>query len=667
MGSSAAHDGAPSVSPPSHTATTKRWLWRSLAPSIILTIAISRLLVYRWAWRWTLSGAPVLTLLLLHGDNSGHRVLAFCHIWTLLTTINLAYAVASTSWLLYWVFTALCYPLIYIACLFQYKIFGSITRWMLRAFLKQLHFVDDKIALFDIPALEIDTEVDGLLVLRGITVSLSTLSFIVHGVEVGIKLSDDVELAIQTELVTVSLFRGIQIDDCFANIKSGKKQAAFGRPRPTSMVEEPRESSTTAGMPRMGGATYDGEPRASQMKEKMTAGKPPKDTSNTAAYKAIKKEPLQSDGAVERYRRTLELLEASNAISQARAHVRRRQSSTDDVDRHDEAALRAAICSQLHSKPSVPNPPQRSVKVTALRELSSPRMKRFMHRLPMLLRLLLNPLSYFHPVTIRSTTVTASGDYIQSFLVQVVFKSDDSVEAELERLRESISSWVTDAHFTVGLGSMAGQAHVPVLTHSSILCQMAFDGVVAHRALVKKIKIYEVLKLRGADASFVVPTFLLPHHEHIIPRKHNLGAGPAMRKKAAAAEDGVDETSNDLANVKMAVRANLPASLDQDLLNLIAQIAKHSKLLEMERSPSPVDGDAKGFGEFTDAVNQKVKDSVKKAVMGGDQWLAKLAGKVLKKLEVIDGDLGYSGDIPVDLTSYRSTGWLEAEGEKLLP
>jgi len=61
-----------------------------------------------------------------------------------------------------------------------------------------LHLIDDKIAFSDIPALEIDTDVDGLFVMRGIAFSLSTLSFVVHGVEVGIKLSDDMELAIQT-------------------------------------------------------------------------------------------------------------------------------------------------------------------------------------------------------------------------------------------------------------------------------------------------------------------------------------------------------------------------------------------------------------------------------------------------------------------------------------
>lgn len=603
-----------------------------------------------------------MTFFLLQGDASGNHVLPFCHIWTLFTTVNLAYAVASTSWLLYLVFTALCYPAIFITCLFQYKTVGVMTRWLLRGFLKHLHFIDDKIALFDIPALEIDVDVNGLLVLRGVTLSLSTLSFTVHGVEVGLRLSDDLELAIQTERVTVALFRSIEVYDCYANLKGGKQERTLGQPRSTPK-EHGGESSTAAEATSTGAATARSQRHTPETKSKMTAGHPPEDSSNKAAYKAIKKQPLHSDTAVERYHQTLESLDATNAISQAKAHVRRSATSSDDIDRHDDSAVRAAICSLLHSKPSVSNPPPRSVKVTALRTLSSPRMRRFMHRLPLLLRLLLNPLSYLHPVTIRSITATASGEWIKSILVQTMFKNHDSAEEESERLRESISSWLTDANFTVGLGTMAGQAHVPLLAASSsssgIHCQMAFDGVVAHRALAKETSVCEVVKLRGADASFVVPTFLLPHHEHIIPKKSVVKADQA---------DGADKkASANTTTVKMAVRAHLPATLDQDLLNFFALLIKNSKLIQIDQSPNPMDGDSKGFGDFTDAVNQKVKDGVKKAVMGGDQWLAKLAGKALKKLEVAQGDLGYSGDIPVDLTGYRSTGWLEVEGEKLLP
>ena len=54
-------------------------------------------------------------------------------------------------------------------CLFQFAAIGNFVRKNLRNVLKQLHFIDDEIAFFDIPALEIDTDVDVLFVVRGVT------------------------------------------------------------------------------------------------------------------------------------------------------------------------------------------------------------------------------------------------------------------------------------------------------------------------------------------------------------------------------------------------------------------------------------------------------------------------------------------------------------------
>lgn len=70
------------------------------------------------------------------------------------------------------------------------------ARRALRKVLKEYgsHFVKDKIALFNLPALEIDTEVDGLMVIRGVTLSLSSLTLVAHGVEVGKWTSEPLEI-----------------------------------------------------------------------------------------------------------------------------------------------------------------------------------------------------------------------------------------------------------------------------------------------------------------------------------------------------------------------------------------------------------------------------------------------------------------------------------------
>lgn len=46
-------------------------------------------------------------------------------------------------------------------------------------------------------------------------------------VRTGLKLADDIELAIYCEEVTVQFFRRIEIGDCYANVKGGKFEMTF--------------------------------------------------------------------------------------------------------------------------------------------------------------------------------------------------------------------------------------------------------------------------------------------------------------------------------------------------------------------------------------------------------------------------------------------------------
>jgi hypothetical protein len=87
---------------------------------------------------------------------------------------------------------------------------ANFTKAGLRRLPEQLHFVDNKIALFNISALEIDVDVDGLMAVRAMMISLSTLTILVHGIELSIKLSGDLGIA---EKLTVALFRSIEIGD----------------------------------------------------------------------------------------------------------------------------------------------------------------------------------------------------------------------------------------------------------------------------------------------------------------------------------------------------------------------------------------------------------------------------------------------------------------------
>ncbi|TAQ83138.1 hypothetical protein B7494_g8538 [Chlorociboria aeruginascens] len=678
-----------------------------LSPILFVLIAALLATQSEWPRRWLISGAPILQFAILLGASNGYRVLPFTHLWPLFTTLNLVYAVSSTSWLLYWVFTSLMYPLIFITCTYQFPPVSHLVRTVLRSIIKAqpLHFIDDKIAFFDIPALEIDTEVDGLMVLRGITFSLPSLSFVVHGVEVGIKLSDDMELAIQTEEVRVKLFRSIEVGDCFANLKGGEFEMTFGKLEESTedgdgdavlVSDTPLLRAASRLDPSLPGDGEEGvtgdktgkEKPKVKMTEAMTDGHRPNDSSSKKGMESVTKLPLSNDAATLRYRETLGFIKESNAIYQSRLHVKNRVTalpSDQYFSTEDTNSLRAAICALLHSTTSVPHPPSRSIKVTTLQNLSSLRVKRFFHGLPMLLRLLLNPIAYFHPVTIASITATSSGAWIEHMLVQKIFKSYPDRSADIRHLKERISAWLTDAYFAIEFGKFTGLVQVPFIPTYDITCLLKFDDVLAYRTLPKEVDLKQVVRLGGADATFTVPSYLLPHHEHLLPPIPSLldKKTLAMQKEEA---DGIpaaiqkdqelEKADRDETAVKISVHASLPAIFDQELLDFTAALVKASKVVEMAKESEESDSEneekgVKKLRSLSHKINEKVKEGVKRGMVDGvvnDRWIAKMVGKGMRRLERVRGDVGWVGDIPVQLAWYRDRGGKgEGEGKKLLP
>ncbi|KFZ08154.1 hypothetical protein V501_06092 [Pseudogymnoascus sp. VKM F-4519 (FW-2642)] len=638
----------------------------------------------QWPRRWLLSGAPILQFFILHGNSRGHRILPLTGLWPMFTTLHLIYAIASTSWLLYWVFALLCYQCIFLTCLLQYQVVGDFVRKKSRFLLKQLHFIDDKIAFFNIPALEIDTDVDGLMVLRGITFSLSTMSFTVHGVEVGIKLSDDMELAIQTEKVSVSLFRRIDIGDCFANVKGGQYEMTFGC-IPGNTHDAQGNAIFVEDTPLLRAASQSGGWRGrsiTKMTKDLTNNNAPDDASIGSGFESMEKLPLDNEEAAERYRNVLQFIRETSSVQESRAYIHKLSTTSNrytekGCDIIDANALRAAICSELHQMPSVPHPPRRSIKVTTLQNSLPPPARRFLHRLPLLLRSLLNILSYFHPVTISSITATASGRWISAMLEKEIFQGYWEHDNEIRNLKERISLWLTDANFTVELGSFTGLAQVPIMSSYDIICQLDFKDLMAYRTLPREANLNRVIQLGGADATFNVPSFLLPHHEHIIPpissnkERYDLKTNidyASSKPKRVQGEYDLEKAHRDEANVKLSAHVRLPAVFDQELLDCIAALVKVTKVIEMESERTGMDNEVSGLKDFTKALNRSAKEGFKKAVVSGvvnDRWIARLVGKITKKLETAHGDVGYSTGIPVALGSYRKP-YLETEGDKLL-
>ena len=562
------------------------YTWTVIAVSTtVLLLAVSS-----WALRWTTSGCAIESLIFFYGASTGKRVFPAIPLWTLLTTLNLAYAIASTSWLLFAVFTLLCWPAIFLTCLFQFEFVADFARRNLRRILKDVQFTRDTIALFNLPALEIDTEVSGLLVVRGVTISLSSLTIIAHGVEVGIKLTDDIELALHADEVTIPLLRKIEIGDVYGNIKGGKAEMTFAEVEEDDTIED--DFFTDTPLLRAATAGSAGIKRRPALRESsLTGGSFILDSSPSAGFKSIRTLSPDDQAAEEQYLNMLTEIRTTSAVYQSRARVRQ-AAKEKGLDYSDEKDMRAAVCAELHDFPSVPHPPQRSIKITTLRDMTSLRMKRFQHRLPFLLRLLLAPIGYFHPVTFRSINAAGSGQWAKEILQTYMFKTHGENSAEVRRLQRRMATWLADANFCLQLTDIDGVGQIPLSTNFDIVAYLHFADIIAYRTLPESGILTQVVRLGGADATFTIPSFLLPHHEHILPPRptpeHEHEVEAEIREadgipKIVKAEQQLNRVQKDETAIKMSVHASLPAAFDQSLLTFIAALVKASKIIEFDR------------------------------------------------------------------------------------
>jgi hypothetical protein len=692
-----------------------------------LAVAAVATLAFRWPYRWILSGAPQLIYALLLGEAKGNRVLPFVPLWTIFATVNFVYAVCSTSWLLFWVFWAVCWPTFTIACLFMFDAPAGLARRLSRkTFLRDLHFINDQVAFFDLPALEIDTEVKGLFVIRGVTLSLSTLTLVAHGIEAGIKLSDEVELGIQVDKVTVPLFREIHVDDVYANIKGGEWEVTFGDVpygKPDPADEDSDDSFIAADTAILKAAA---KARPAEMVRNMTADAAPTDSEDTkSAFSSVKQLSPDEEKANAKYRQYIKHIHDTSSIQIAKKQLiekSRRDENNLDPDKIDD--LRAAICAQIHSGPSIPHPPSRSIRVSTLRKTSHPNVKRWLHRFPFLYRLMLFPICYFHTVKFKSVSAAGSGKWFVALMSKYLFKHYSSQDGEIRRLEARISAFFSEANFCVELTKIVSGASFPLNTNYDIKCNFEMSDVMAYRSLPDAVDLKRVVELGGLDAILNVPIFLFPHHEHIFPslptdlEKLDLetqiseaaAADTSNAAKIMQAQKTLKQLEKDEANMHISAHAHLPMVVSQEMLNFIAAIVKATKVIESDKSfeeakvlrelkrvsanggsdtesvssMNSVASDAtigssedKSFKAFLRKVDSGFKDASQKtaagmrkagvstvSAMANDRWIASLVGKITRKLEKAQGEVGYSGDVPIALAPYRER---HEDDAKVLP
>ncbi|KAF1953674.1 hypothetical protein CC80DRAFT_527091 [Byssothecium circinans] len=551
-------------------------------------VAATLLAATVFSWRWIISGTPILLSSLFLAEWNDRRVIPWLPLWAIFTTLNFAYVVAATSWLLYWIFTSACYCAILLSSLYQFEFAARFARHRGRKLLRHVLFIQDRVGLFDLPALEIDTDTIGLFVVRGLTISLSSLTATAYGVEVGIKLDNDMELAIQTDKVVVKLFRRIEMGNVYANVK-GSDEMSFGEieswPNPRDMSMDQFVAVDTPILK----AAMDSRRKAPSSMQDQLDGLTEIEFSN----KPVKKLSPDDEKARTEHDWMINRIMESTSSSIASRWLKKiaKEREIDGV-LETETRLRAAISAHIHEDPTIAHPPRKSIRLTTLRHNYHPKIKKFLHRLPLLYRMILNPISYFHPIFINSVTSTGSGKWFVSLMKKHFFKHYSSSDAEVRRLEGRISAWLADANFAVGFNNLYCTGNVPMDTDYEIECKFKIGDMMAHRALPEAVGLTQVIHLGGADATFVLPSFLLPHHEHLMPSiltdfeemqmeqqvEEAKGTPQAVQLRKELERRRKDETA-----MKISVHGHLPFLFDQELLNFVAATVKATKVIEVEK------------------------------------------------------------------------------------
>ncbi|ORY86299.1 hypothetical protein BCR37DRAFT_385758 [Protomyces lactucae-debilis] len=591
-------------------------LWGLELPYYFITMAALTLPLYTWSLKWFISGTPFLIFVLLLGQPDGlfkrPPVLSI-----IILSIQASYLICSTSWLLIKLYKGVCYPAIVIAAFMRITWLQLKLRESLRKVFASFHIHGDKLAFFNFPALDIDDgDVPCLLVIKGVTFSLRTLTLQVHGVEVGVKINDDLEIGIQTDSFIWRIGRNIDIGDIYGTVKgpfTDKKKSGLHR---------------------------DLEQDDQQAHHDITKGRPPMPMGRTSA--AALAEELK---AKEHYQATLNKIDRKDITHQAR----RALGSTTD----DENQMRALIGSYIHGSESVPNPPGKSVKSSVLTAMVPRVFKTAFHNIPVLLRLFLNLVAYNHPVLFKSITLTGKGHYINHMLENKLFKHYTQENKELEKLKKFVEGFLSDGNFSLVLDGLLGLASVPLNTEYDIVTFVKTPRILVIKSMPAAHTDDEIVVdhdedqeqaqtvsiISGAAATFSIPSFLLPDHEHLLP------------------EPPTDATTKDEAQIKMSVLASLPVEFDDAMINFALALIKSSQVLTLHKKANSMSQEVHSIGDFFGSLIGSTSEQIKKSLVEAhvdDAWVEKIFLKAINGLRTLKGDLGYQTDIPIDLSELRS-------------
>jgi hypothetical protein len=326
--------------------------------------------------------------------------------------------------------------------------------------------------------------------------------------------------------------------------------------------------------------------------------------------------------------------EALDSILHAtRIHLCRQRAEQDRGDTtHDsiQGAVehRTAVASELQRMGPVPAATTNTIKASVIGEYMAP-ATRFLQRAPVVLRWLLATLSVFHPIECPSICLAGSGGWPSMQLEKKIAEYHDSQDSRIQDLVEEISQWVASADFCVCVDRLKGTGEVPFRAAYDINAGLQSKGVVVTRMDAGVASIRRVVQLKAMDASFVIPSCLLPFHTHLIPSEPRTRRIDQQEKLKADHDDRASHLAADgsdiyTADVHMSVRATLPVRFDESFLEFATTAAKTSQMVDIEKENGlapekgqPVSGHGQSNPDEDEHEHHSLRKSIKDKLAHG--------------------------------------------------
>lgn len=388
--------------------------------------------------------------------------------------------------------------------------------------------------------------------------------------------------------------------------------------------------------------------------------------------------------AEKRYDNILLGLRQSNRLYQSRARVR--IAHGNGKDQTDESPdTRAAVCADLRDTRPPMSEPSGRIPISKLIDTFKP-ITRLIDKFPRVVRVFLWLLSQSHPITCPSICFSACGAYLGDELLNKLFRRHAADDKRIAKLKTEVTNWLSAADVYLDFARLRGRASVPLRTTNDIRAELRSADIIINRvnphcegpaSKEADDNTGRVARLKGIDTSFTIPPCLLPSHNYL-----------------AAQPEFPDQ--DDTALVAIAIRAHLPAHFSEAFLNFAATLSKTGQMLDIEEEAGLAADDTNSAKPRSDRLEEERQDgkmddshdghsqnkfegfrakiahgrigaAAKHTVQHGKQilhkevkktavdkvdgaWFAKWTNELLKQMEWLDGDVGYSMEIPVPIT-----------------